>query len=125
MSGVHRFVGVWELVSFESRNAGGDVTRPWGDDPVGTIVWTAGGNMSAQLGPRDPTVAPYVAYFGTLEVPDASEGTLVHHVTGASLERLRTDQVRNYRFEGNGELTLQPPANAEGATSTLRWRRIE
>lgn len=125
MSGVHRFVGVWELVSFESRNAAGDVSHPWGDDPVGAIVWTAGGNMSAQLGPRDPSVAPYVAYFGTLEVPDAAEGTLVHHVVGASLERLRTDQVRNYRFEVDSELTLQPPANAEGAVSTLRWRRIE
>jgi hypothetical protein len=125
MSGVHRFVGVWELVSFETRDAAGNVTRPWGDDPVGTIIWTAGGNMSAQLGPRDPAVAPWVAYFGTLEVPDAAEGTLVHHVTGASLERLRTDQVRNYRFESDRELSLQPPANSEGATSTLRWRRIE
>ncbi len=125
MSGVHRFVGVWELVSFETRDAAGNVTRPWGDDPIGTIFWTAGGNMSAQLGPRDPSVAPYVAYFGILEVADAPQGTLVHRVTGASLERLRTDQVRNYRFESDDDLLLQPPANAEGSTSTLRWRRIE
>lgn len=125
MSGVHRFTGVWELVSFETRDAAGTVSRPWGDDPIGTIIWTAGGNMSAQLGPRDPSVAPYVAYFGTLEAPDSPEGTLVHRVSGASLERLRTDQVRAYRFEENGDLVLQPPANSEGSTSTLRWRRIE
>lgn len=125
MTGVHRFVGVWELVSFESRDSAGNVTRPWGEDPVGTIVWTAGGNMSAQLGPRDPALAPWVAYFGKLVAPDAAEGTLVHHVAGASLERLRADQVRNYRFEGVDELVLQPPPNSEGSTSTLRWRRIE
>jgi hypothetical protein len=119
-----RFLGAWELVSFESRAADGTVTRPMGDDPVGIIIWDASGAMSAQLGPRDAEAGPYVAYFGTLEAEDEREGELTHRVTGASLPRLRTDQVRQYRFLSDDELVLQPPPSTDGSSSELLWRRI-
>jgi hypothetical protein len=118
-----RFLGAWELVSFESRAADGAVTRPWGSDPFGIIIWDDTGHMSAQLGPRDPGAGAYIAYCGTLDAEDVTEGTLVHHVLAASAERLRADQVRAYRFSGSDELVLSPPASPEGAVSTLRWRR--
>jgi hypothetical protein len=119
-----RFIGAWELVSFESRAPDGRVSHPMGPDPVGTIIWDATGMMSAQLGPRDPEAGAYVAYFGMLEAEDESEGELTHHVIGASLPRLRTDQVRRYAFLNENELTLSPLPTTDGSSSTLLWRRV-
>ena len=81
--------------------------------------------MSAQLGPRDPAVGPYVAYCGTLEAPDVAEGTLVHHVLGASVPRLLSDQMRGFRFLSDKELELRPPPAADGSRSVLSWRRLD
>jgi hypothetical protein len=118
----HRFLGAWELVSFESRRADGSVVRPWGPDPLGVIIWDGSGHMAAQLGPRDG--ATYVAYFGTLEADDVPAGTLTHHVTGASSEGLRTDQVRTFRFLSADEVVLSPPPAPDGTVSTASWRRF-
>ena len=120
-----RFVGAWQLVSMESHAPDGAVTRPWGDDPFGLLVWTESGHMSAQLGPRDPAVGPYVAYCGTLEAPDVAEGTLVHQVLGASVPRLLSDQMRGFRFVSDKELELRPPPAADGSRSVLSWRRLD
>lgn len=119
-----RFLGAWELVTFETIGPDGTVTRPWGDDPFGLVVWTDSGHMSAQLGPRDRAIGPYVAYCGTLEVEDVPEGTLVHHVLGASAPRLLADQVRGFRFVSDDELVLGPPPAADGSLSVLVWRRL-
>ncbi len=43
-----RFVGAWSLVSYELRLTSGEVLRPFGDHPVGRIVYQKGGQMSAQ-----------------------------------------------------------------------------
>jgi len=117
-----RFLGAWELISFESRRADGTVVRSWGLDPLGMIMWDESGHMSAQLGPRDGS--SYVAYFGTLEADDSPEGTLTHHVAGASGESLRTDQVRTFRFLSGDELVLSPPPAPDGTVSTVTWRRF-
>ena len=119
-----RFVGAWELTSFESCGADGVVAKPWGNNPFGLVVWTESGHMSAQLGPRDPALGPYVAYCGTLEVDDVGEGTLVHHVLGASAPRLLSDQIRGFHFLSDDELVLQPPPGPGGVQSVLRWKRL-
>ena len=59
-----------------------------------------------------------------VEVDDVGEGTLVHHVLGASAPRLLSDQVRGFRFLSDDELVLQPPPGPGGAQSALRWRRL-
>lgn len=124
-SGIHRFAGTWELVSFEAISPDGTVKRPWGDDPFGLLIWTETGYMSAQLGPRDPARGAYLAYYGTLEVDDVAEGTLTHHVIGGSQPRLMEDQVREFRFDSPDALVLSPPAAADGTRSVLAWRRLK
>src|SRR5262249_34464651 len=102
-----RFVGVWKLVSCESKNKStGDVHYPYGTHPVGRIVYDAAGRMSAQLmnperrrigGPTTGGTASalratsaeemreilsgFASYFGTFDV-DASSRTVIHHVQG-------------------------------------------
>jgi hypothetical protein len=119
-----RFPGVWELLSFESCAPDGSVTYPMGADPHGIIVCHDSGYVSAQLGPRNADGAGYVAYFGLLEAEDAAEGTMVTRVIGASSARLRSDQLRHFRFEGDNELWLSPPKTDDGRVMTLRWRRL-
>ena len=119
-----RFLGAWELVSFESLRPDGTVTRPWGDDPFGLVLWTDSGHMSAQLGPRNQAARPYLAYCGTIEAADVSEGTLVHRVVGASRPALLADQVRSFSFPAEDSLVLSPPAAPDGSQSVLRWRRL-
>jgi hypothetical protein len=104
--------------------ASGGVVYPWGHDPVGIVIWDESGHMSAQLGPRAPEPGQYVAYFGTLEAEDVVEGRLVHRVEGASAARLRTDQVRQFRFLGSDELELSPPPAPDGTVSILLWRKL-
>lgn len=120
----HRFVGAWRLVSVESHGPNGTVTKPWGDDPFGLVVWTTSGHMSAQLGPRDATLGSYIAYCGTLDADDVAEGTLVHRVLGASHARFVADQVRGFRFVSDDELVLTPQAGAGDSRLVLSWRRV-
>lgn len=124
MLGNRRFLGAWELVSFESHAPDGTTGLPMGPDPVGIFICDGSGHISAQLGPRGGDGRGYVAYFGKAEADDATEGTLTTRVLGASSARFREDQVRRFRFIGDDELTLSPPLAADGSVMTLLWRRI-
>ena len=42
-------VGTWRLVSSEGRSSAGDVSRPYGDGPVGLLLYGPDGYMSATL----------------------------------------------------------------------------
>ena len=44
-----RFVGAWRLLSCETRDTTGRVEYPFGERPVGQLLYDGAGNMSAQL----------------------------------------------------------------------------
>ena len=118
-----RFVGAWLLQSFESQAADGGVSRPWGDDPLGLIMWDAGGYFSVQLGPRGKPEA-YVSFFGTWEAEDGESGLIVLKVTtGSAPDRVNGDQRRNFLFVEDGLLRMRPPTGPDGSQSTFMWRR--
>ncbi|MDE3155039.1 MAG: lipocalin-like domain-containing protein [Acidobacteriota bacterium] len=138
------FVGAWRLISFESRDSGGRVHHPLGEDVVGQLLYDASGNMSAILmRPDRPRFASedlrrgtdaevraafdgFVAYFGTYTV-DAEKATVTHHVRAAAYPNwVGGDQTRHYRFEGP-RLVLSTPAlqvGGQSLTSTLVWERL-
>jgi hypothetical protein len=84
-------VGAWKLLSYERVDAAsGETTRPWGENPLGYLMYLPGGHMSATLTsegrkPVPPTDEKQVAqlyfnmsaYAGTYTVQGS---TLVHHV---------------------------------------------
>ena len=94
------FVGQWKLISYEQRSTTGEVTQPFGKDPVGRISYDMSGHMSAQLMRRDRSkfantdprkgtdaeirtaFTEYAAYYGSYTV-DGKTGTVTHHVEGA------------------------------------------
>jgi hypothetical protein len=135
------FLGVWNLVSCE-RRAGGQVTYPYGEKPVGRITYDKAGRMSALLmNPDRPrtsytadsggiaraseadvrsVVSGFVAYHGTFDV-DESKEVVIHHVKAAMHPAwVGTDLVRSYEFSGN-RMTLT--AASEASKTVLVWER--
>jgi len=134
-----RFVGHWKLISYQQKSVSGEVTEPFGKDPIGRISYDTGGHMSAQLmrnnrpkfsnnDPRKGTDAEirsafteFAAYYGTYTV-DERAGTVTHHVEGAWFPNwIGMIQVRNYEFRGN-RLLLR--ADLPAGPIILVWERI-
>jgi hypothetical protein len=137
-----RFIGVWRLVSVESKAKNGDVSYPYGDKPIGRLTYDKSGRMSAQLmrparkGPpaknaqtaaRNASLEElremlngFVSYFGTFDV-DESTRTVIHHVRASLYPRaVGTDLMRTYEFSGN---RLILTAVLEDAVNRLVWER--
>ena len=137
-----RFIGVWRLVSVESRAKNGDISYPYGDKPIGRITYDKAGRMSAQLmrparnGPASITgqtaarnASPeelremlngFASYFGTFDI-DESTRTVIHHVRASLYPRaVGTDLMRTYEFSGN---RLILTAVLEDSVNRLVWER--
>jgi hypothetical protein len=88
----------WLLVSWKVTDARGQTAYPFGRHPVGQIIYTDAGHMSAQLTNPDLRVEDvsgmdeedivgrvsrtFFAYHGTYSV-DLAAGTVTHHVQGS------------------------------------------
>ncbi len=137
-----RFVGVWKLVSSQRKYNDGRVENPYGDNPVGRIVYDKAGRFSAQLmrPDRHSTVPSggvfmadhpsaeeireaargYFAYFGNFDIDEAST-TVIHHVQACLVPSwVGMDQKRAYRLYSNRlALTFAAP----DYTNELVWER--
>ncbi|HKW35274.1 MAG TPA: lipocalin-like domain-containing protein [Candidatus Acidoferrum sp.] len=132
-------LGSWGLVSFEQVLPSGEMLRPFGDSPVGLILYQAHGRMSAQLSvgrparfaSEDPDRASteeaaeawrtYFGYWGSFKVyPD--KRVVVHRVEGSSFSNwIGTEQIRHFRFEGANRLILETQSSS--GHYTLIWQR--
>jgi hypothetical protein len=112
-----RLVGAWSLVSWESFADDGSTRLPLGDRPLGQLMYTADGHVSAQLvradqspfgsddwreaAPAEMTAAwpSYFGYFGTYTI-DIDAAAVTHHIVSGWFPNLvGTKQVRYFRFE--------------------------
>ena len=139
-------VGDWALVSMTFVNADtGEVTRPWGANPVGQLSYSANGRMIGVLtaDPKDrkpvnpagekateERAALYTsasAYSGTWS---AVANTVTHKVDVAVNQSwVGTDQVRYVRLDKD-DLTIDtaPILAPDGKTKykiTLVWKRVK
>lgn len=140
-----RLVGVWTLLSYTEEKEGSRDTNPLGPKPVGFLIYTPDGFVSAQLmkpgrsafQSRDwhhgtpeeyaESGSGYIAYCGTYDVDEANR-TVTHVPSVALLPNLiRGRQVRAIKLNGD-RLTLRTAsvADADGVlvSSHLEWRRI-
>lgn len=137
------FAGTWMLVSSEIKLADGTMVHPYGENPIGMLIYDKSGHMSAQVmnpdrplfvsgDPRNGTPEEvkaafdgYIGYFGNYEV-DEQEGSVTHHVLGCHVPNwVGQNQRRLFAFSGN-RLTLKtPPIPTSGTTFTftLVWER--
>ena len=135
------FIGTWKLISFEMRSDD-QVTYPLGKDPIGYLIYSSEGYMSAALmaskrrrfssmdllkATTEEIVAAagtYIAYCGKYEVTKDK----VAHLVEVSLfpNWVGEKQERFYKFEGD-KLTLSTPPMILGGkqqTGYLVWKRI-
>ena len=142
-----RFIGVWKLVSSESKDkTSGEVRYPYGIRPVGRLTYDGAGRMSAQLmnSDRRPVGGPpsaggfaalratsevdmrevltgFVSYFGTFDI-DESSRTVIHHVQACLIPSwVGADLRRSYAFAGYDRLILT--ASLEQSVNRLVWQR--
>jgi Lipocalin-like domain len=118
-------VGAWELVSFVARDtATGEDRHPLGAAPLGLILYTGDGHMSAQL--AGPDMGGYISYGGRFSV-DEDTSTLHHDVTMSMMpELLAQPQFRHARVDGDLLTLSATRTDDHGVTthSSLLWRRV-
>jgi hypothetical protein len=133
--------GVWTLERYELIRPDGRIVQPMGEAPLGQLIYTADGHMSAQLSPRGrapfhgkyllggsaaekvAAIDSYLAYGGTWRVRGAE---VVHRVEISLFPNwVGDDQVRLADWDGGRlVLTTPPMPRAEGSIAArLTWRR--
>ena len=129
--------GVWQLVSFEQNDPGGNVSHPYGEMPVGRLTFDAAGRMSvfvmkpgrfasvnSTAGIATATVDDlrqvadgYMSYYGSFQV-DESTKTITTKVEAANIPAWTdSEQKRAYELSGD-TLALITPA------TKLTWMRL-
>lgn len=137
------FIGAWSLVDWRIEYADGKVTRPFGNDAHGYIVYSAEGIMTASIAKvlrppfgmanaRNASAAQksdafdsYFHYAGSWRI----EGEEIVHSVTMSLnpDMTTTDQRRLAQFHANGELTLsarEVTRDGNERHHILHWRKL-
>ena len=134
-------VGTWKLISWENRTAGGLITHPLGQDPIGYLLYSADGHMLVAV--MRAGRAPFAAGDFLAGEPDeklaavesyASYGgrytylgdTIIHHVEVSLFPNwIGKDQERLVDLAGD-RLTLSTRPllmGGEPQTGHLVWER--
>jgi hypothetical protein len=137
-----QFVGTWSLVAVENTNADGTKTFPYGEDPVGLLVFSANGDYAIQI---LKAVRPKVAandknkatpeenaalvqgnnsHFGIYSV-NQSERTITFNVQHAFYPNWEGDvQIRKYTPENNLlSYVVTNTTNGGAITAKVVWKK--
>ena len=139
------FLGTWRLISWENRDAGGQLGYPLGPDALGYITYTADGYIFAQImaveratlatqnpfGGVDAEAAAaarsHMSYCGRYEVRTGGENDeVVHRVAISDFPNwVGGEQLRFYKFEGEKLILSAPPFQTKKGeiTTFLIWER--
>ncbi|MEO8098793.1 MAG: lipocalin-like domain-containing protein [Acidobacteriota bacterium] len=130
-------VGVWKLVSFEQNEPDGNISMPYGGEPIGRLTFDNAGRTSVfvmkegRVASVNSTAAiatapvedlrqiadGFMSYYGTFEL-DPSTTTLTTRVEAATIPAwTNTEQKRTYALSVD-TLTLITPA------TRLVWTRL-
>ena len=136
--------GSWELeswtIGYSDRD---DFTYPYGEDPLGLLLYTADGWMSVSISraaramlpgdvsfrklPEADRAAAYSSYFHYAGQYQVLEGDVIHYVTQSLNPNMAgTEQLRHAELDGQ-TLVLSGKDEVAGATRfhSLVWHRRE
>ena len=133
-------LGAWSLIAYTVSSPIGEVDHPLGTEPIGMLIYSPAGYMSAQLvNPHhraaqapavstDPIAAAgQLAYSGPFTV-DGTTGHVAHHLLVSSRpDWLHTNQHRHGILHQD-QLTLSfvgTDHTGQDTTSALTWRRLD
>ena len=126
-------IGAWNLVDTVRENPDGTTTQHQGADPMGIIMYTADGHMSAitRAGSRPFPATPdaadkarmfdsYLSYAGRWSLDG---NTVTHHIEHALNENLvGKDRKRVIDHQGD-RMVLQGKGGDGTSTATIIWER--
>ena len=136
------FIGTWRLVSCELRKPDGEVSYPFGRDPVGYIMYNPEGYMSVAFMSADrpkfaagdvmggtteekvAAVDTYLSYCGRYEI---QHDKVIHHIEVSLFPNwVGVDQERIYEFKDDKLSLSTPPLLVGGSQQTayLIWERV-
>lgn len=137
-------IGAWKLLRFEFQAADGRIIYPFGEDALGSIIYTETNRFSGQLmrtdrpkfivadqmqGTVEEILASYkgvISYFGSYQV-DAEKNIVVHVVEGSIFPNMEgTEQVRYFELKENILQLTTPTFKLAGEVvkGILIWQRI-
>ncbi|WP_267929305.1 lipocalin-like domain-containing protein [Paraburkholderia sp. ZP32-5] len=142
-----RLIGAWKLVSYEERPVDGSASLyPFGEKPLGLIMYTPDGYMSAQLMRRERKPfaggdwfdgtpdeyreegTSYLAYSGRFDIDEENQ-SLTHSMFVSLFPNwLGNTQSRAVRMEGDRlQLSTGAPFSSAGRTvmAYITWQRAE
>jgi hypothetical protein len=134
--------GCWDLVECTFTVGDGTLRTPWGSAPVGVLIVTPSGELSAHGGRSDralfagehPTpdekqraYDDYVSYYGRIVRVDDKAGTMVTAVDGATDPGwIGSEQVRYLDIEDHDHIVLRTPPLALAGSEVvgrMAWTR--
>jgi len=136
------FSGTWRLLSYEVKSTSGETRYPWGQDPMGFLMYNDDGYVSVAMmstnrprfeakdikkGTTEEKVAAvdtYISYCGRYEFYD---DTIIHHVEVCLFPNwVGNDQTRTYKFDGSRLLLRTEPivAGEKQWAGHLLWERV-
>jgi len=137
------FIGSWKLISFILEAEDGETMTPFGEDPVGYIMYGTDERMQVAImrngrqaletaryqdGPTNLKAAAfegYISYAGPYTIGD---DTITHHLEVAWWpDMVGMDNVRKFKFDGNRLRLSVPPTEIKGKVRTghLTWEQAE
>jgi hypothetical protein len=139
---VQWLAGCWDLVECTFTAADGTVRTPWGSTPIGVLLVTPAGDLSAHGGRSDRVrlsgeqATPeekqrayddYFSYFARIVRVDDEAGTIVNAVDGATNpDWIGSEQLRYLDIEDDNNLVLRtPPIDLAGSkvVGRMAWHR--
>ena len=137
------FVGAWSLVDWRIEYANGRVTRPFGEQPRGQLVYTRCGAMSATVSrfKREPLAqasarsasldqkaSAFDSYFHYAGRWQLDGDAVIHQVELAlNSDMVGSQQRRVAKFDGAGGLTLsavEALGDGQSREHILTWQRL-
>jgi hypothetical protein len=134
-------LGAWKLVSFDVDEGKGAEKPRFGADPIGYLMYTPSGRMSAVLAgihrpalvppPKDAeteancrrAVADFLAYAGTYDIKG---DRVFHHVEVSVFTNLiGTTLERQFTLDGDTLTIRTVPPEIWGTSNVLVWKRAQ
>jgi hypothetical protein len=129
--------GTWQLVSFEQMETDGNVSYPYGDMPIGRLIFDAAGRMfvtvmkpgrfasvnstaaitTATVDDLRQIADGFMSYYGDFQVEDSTKTILTKVVAATIPAWAGSEQKRTYELMGD-TLALITPA------TKLTWKKL-
>ncbi|MBI4236236.1 MAG: lipocalin-like domain-containing protein [Chloroflexi bacterium] len=136
-------VGVWRLISSETRTAGGEVSPSRGRDEAGYLIYTEDGHMFVATmstkrtrfsaddfrgGTPEEKAAAYDTFLGYCGRYEVQGDAVIHRIEVSSFPNWAgVDVRRSFALAGNRLTLTTPPQFVNGVLQTTRivWERAE